>query len=156
MFRSLTQKLGSYRHSCSNSLLHYTFNTDIKNSCKNSAKISIKGYLYLQLRFPHITFLLIHFDKTGGFVKYRDITILFNMGARNLKISWNLARKKHMVLLTRWRSWLRHCTKSRKIAGSIPDGVTEIFHWHNPSGRTMALELTQPLTEMSTKNISWG
>jgi hypothetical protein len=32
---------------------------------------------------------------------------------------------------------------SRKVAGSIPDGVTGIFHWQNPSGRTMALELTQ-------------
>jgi hypothetical protein len=30
------------------------------------------------------------------------------------------------------------------------------FHWHNPSGRTMALELTQPLTEMSTSNIYCG
>ena len=43
-----------------------------------------------------------------------------------------------------------------KVAGSIPDGVTGIFHWHNPSDRTMALESTQPLTEMSTKSISWG
>jgi len=40
-------------------------------------------------------------------------------------------------------------------AGSIPSGVTKIFHRHNPSGRTMALELTQPLTEISTRNISW-
>jgi hypothetical protein len=30
------------------------------------------------------------------------------------------------------------------------------FHWHNPVGRTMALGSTQPLTEMSTGNISWG
>jgi len=30
------------------------------------------------------------------------------------------------------------------------------FHWHNPSGRTMALGLTQPLTEMSTRNGSLG
>jgi hypothetical protein len=30
------------------------------------------------------------------------------------------------------------------------------FHWHNPSGRTMALRSTQPLTETSTGNISWG
>jgi len=30
-----------------------------------------------------------------------------------------------------------------------------IFNWHNPSSRTMALELTQLLTEMSTRNISW-
>jgi len=43
----------------------------------------------------------------------------------------------------------------KKVAASIPDGVIEIFHWHNPSGRTMALGLTQPLTEMSTRNISW-
>jgi hypothetical protein len=57
---------------------------------------------------------------------------------------------------TRWRSWLRHCATSRNVAGSIPDGVIGIFHWHNPFGRTMALGSTQPLTEMSTRNISWG
>ena len=57
---------------------------------------------------------------------------------------------------TRWRSWLRHCATSRKVAGSIPDGVTGIFHGHNPSGRTTALGLTRPLTDMSTGSISWG
>ena len=40
--------------------------------------------------------------------------------------------------------------------GSIPDAVIEMFNWHNPSDRTMALGLTQTLTEMSTRNISWG
>jgi hypothetical protein len=45
---------------------------------------------------------------------------------------------------------------NRKVAGSIPDGVIGIFHWHNPSDRTMALGSTQPLTEMSTRSISWG
>ena len=30
----------------------------------------------------------------------------------------------------RWRSWMRH----RNVAGSIPDGVTGISHWLNPSG----------------------
>jgi len=53
-------------------------------------------------------------------------------------------------------SALRHCATSRKVAGSIPNGVIGIFHWHNPSGRTVALGLTQPVTEMSTRNISWG
>jgi len=57
---------------------------------------------------------------------------------------------------TRWRSWLRHRATSRKVAGSLPDGVLWDFHRHNTSGRTMALVLTQPLTEMSTRNISWG
>jgi len=39
--------------------------------------------------------------------------------------------------VTRWRSWLRHCAASRKVAGSII------------SCRTMALGLTQQLTEMN-------
>jgi hypothetical protein len=43
---------------------------------------------------------------------------------------------------------------SRKVAGSIPDGVIGIFHWHNPSCSNMALWLTQSLEEMSTRNIS--
>ena len=43
-----------------------------------------------------------------------------------------------------------------KSEGSIPDGVIGIFHWHNPSDRTLALGSTQPLTEMSTRGISWG
>jgi len=47
-------------------------------------------------------------------------------------------------------------TALRRFAGSIPDVVIRIFHWHNPSGRPMALESTQPLTEMSTRNISCG
>jgi len=57
---------------------------------------------------------------------------------------------------TWWSSWLRHCATSRKVTGLIPDGVVGFFHLHNPSGRTMALGLTQPLTEMSTRNISGG
>jgi hypothetical protein len=48
---------------------------------------------------------------------------------------------------TRWRSWLRHCATSWKVADSIPDGVI---------GRTMALGSTQSLTEMSARNIFWG
>ena len=55
----------------------------------------------------------------------------------------------------RWHSWLRHCATSWKVAGSIPDSVIGVFHRHNPSGRTMALWLTQSLTEISTRNISW-
>jgi hypothetical protein len=39
---------------------------------------------------------------------------------------------------------LRHCAASREAAGSIPDVVT------------MAVGLTQPLTEMSTRDISLG
>ena len=34
----------------------------------------------------------------------------------------------HLRGSTRWRSWLRHCATSRKVAGSIPDDVIGIFH----------------------------
>jgi hypothetical protein len=50
-----------------------------------------------------------------------------------------------------WRSWLKRWATSRKVAVSISNGVTGIFYWYNPSGRTMALGMTQPLTEMSNK-----
>jgi hypothetical protein len=50
----------------------------------------------------------------------------------------------------------RHCATSLKVAGSIPDGVIWIFHFLNPSGGTMALGSNQPLTEMSTRDVSWG
>ena len=40
--------------------------------------------------------------------------------------------------------------------GSIPAVIIGIFQWHNPTGRTVVLGLTQPLTEMSIRCISWA
>ena len=54
-----------------------------------------------------------------------------------------------------WHSWLRHCITRRKVKGLIPDGVFGIFHWLNPSSCTTSLGSTQPVTEMSTRSISW-
>jgi hypothetical protein len=45
--------------------------------------------------------------------------------------------------------------KNKRIK-TIPGGVVLILHWLNPSGRTMTLGSTQPLTEMSTRDISGG
>ena len=53
---------------------------------------------------------------------------------------------------TQWRGWLRHCAALH--TGSFRGGVIGIFHRH--SGRTMALGPTQPLTEVSNRNISLG
>jgi len=39
--------------------------------------------------------------------------------------------------------------------GFNTDGTIGIFHSHNFSGRTMAFGSTQPLKEVSTRNISW-
>jgi len=52
--------------------------------------------------------------------------------------------------------WFRRCATNFKDADSIPDGVIGIFHLHIPSYHTMVLGSTQPLTEMSTRSISWG
>jgi hypothetical protein len=61
----------------------------------------------------------------------------FNFGTfcRNLQHSWLFEELDvyvfHSVRLTlphcRQRSWLRHCATSRKVAGSIPDGVIDII-----------------------------
>jgi hypothetical protein len=40
--------------------------------------------------------------------------------------------------------------------GSIRDEVTGFFNWNNPSNHTIELWSTQPLTEMSTRNIRGG
>jgi hypothetical protein len=42
---------------------------------------------------------------------------------------------------------------SRKVGGSGPDEVVEFLFLPNPSSRTMALGSTQPITEMSTRNL---
>jgi hypothetical protein len=55
----------------------------------------------------------------------------------------------------RLSSWLRHYAISRKVAGSIPD-IIGFFNLPCPSSHTMALGSTQPLTEMSTRNIPGG
>jgi hypothetical protein len=39
---------------------------------------------------------------------------------------------------------------------SIPDEVIDFFNWPNPSSRTVALGSTQPLTEISTRNLPGG
>jgi hypothetical protein len=46
-------------------------------------------------------------------------------------------------LSTRWRIWLRHCATSRKVAGSVPFGVT-------------FLGSTKSLTDISTRDNTWG
>ena len=74
----------------------------------------------------------------------------------HIKDQFSFLRLLQLQMVTAVAQRLRCCGTNRKVAGSIPDGVTVTFHWHNPSDRTMALGSTQPLTEMSTRSISWG
>jgi hypothetical protein len=43
-----------------------------------------------------------------------------------------------------------------EVADPIPDEFIGFFNWPNTSSRTMTLESTHPLTEMSTRNLHGG
>jgi hypothetical protein len=45
-------------------------------------------------------------------------------------------------------------TTNQKVEGLFPDGMTGIFHWRNPSCRTMALGSIKSLQLKRTRNIS--
>jgi hypothetical protein len=95
---------------------------------RGSSYINLRGSRYIKLR-------------KSGYTKLREI--IYTKLLEITYIEW-------------WRSCWRHCAKRRKVASSIPNGVIGIYDGHYHSGRTMALGLTQPLTEVSTRNISWG
>ena len=52
---------------------------------------------------------------------YSFVSLLTEVGFTEVKMN------THFTWGTRWHSWLRHCATNRKVAGSIPDGVTGIF-----------------------------
>jgi hypothetical protein len=80
-------------------------------------------------------------DPTSCFIHYVLYFLL------TLRIVLFLSR----ISLVRWGT-----VTSRKVAGSIPYEVIGLFDSPNPSSRTMALGSTQPLTEMSTRNLARG
>jgi hypothetical protein len=63
---------------------------------------------------------------------------LIKSGARGSVIMWG-------TMLTSW-----------KEPSSSPDEVIGFFNWRSPSSRTMALGSTQPLKEISTRNLPGG
>ena len=127
--------------------------------CVISCDVHYIGFKVLELcKFSWCTLCVICGIKIHNNIKKSYLEKYFWVDSMFIKLTkWFFWISQHRLALwgTRWRSCLRHCAACRKVAGPIPDGVTGIFHWHNPSSRTMALGLTQPLTEMSTRNISW-
>ena len=93
--------------------------------------------------------------KTGAWVSGRNETVVKYVRWRYLTESvlsrgntsdvfgvFRVQISAHILSRPRWRSWFRHRYKP-KGRGFY---VIGIFHWHNPSGRTMALGSIQPLT----------
>jgi hypothetical protein len=68
-------------------------------------------------------------------------------------LSWHATIYIYIYWGTRYHSWLRHYATRRE--GSILEEV-DFYNWLNPSNRTKTLGSTQPLTEMSTRNLSGG
>jgi len=54
------------------------------------------------------------------------------------------------------RDCLQHCAASRHVAVFIPNGVIRISYWLTLAAALVLLGSTQPLREMSTRDISWG
>jgi hypothetical protein len=106
---------------------------------------TLSSYLLTLMPYTSILYLLIH---SCSYV-FRRLFLTPSSGIRQQKCSFFTIYKIFMHTV-------RHFAKSWKVAGSISDGVSEVFCWHNVSGRTMFPESNQPLTEMSTRNIFCG
>jgi hypothetical protein len=84
------------------------------------------------------------------------ITLIILGKERNLWSSSLCSFLQPPIISGGTHSWLRHYAASWKVMSSNPDEITWFFNWPNPSSRTTALGLTQPLTEMSTRNHPLG
>jgi hypothetical protein len=81
-------------------------------------------------------------------MKYRTLLIVLNIPhipfvCKNEQVKERFSR-------------LRHYATSRNVVGSNPDEVIGFLNFPNPSIRTVALGPTQPLIEMSTRNLPGG
>ena len=113
--------------------------SNFRNCCRLLCSVhillsSLVEYLASAASFP----VPYYRDPNSGTVSWHCIGCCF------LWLRWKIMRQaeKRILIRTwywrgpRWRSWLRHCATSQKVAGSIPDGVIGIFHWHNPGGKS--------------------
>jgi len=90
----------------------------------------------------------------SGYRKYGRTSLTLKMGEESwwTILAWSVTLNIQKRFTSGYREtvgtavaqWLRCCVTNPKVAGSIPAGVIGIFHWHNPSDRTMALGSSQP------------
>ena len=139
--------------SCKVSVILVRFSWDLNFLDRLSKNSQIQNFMIIRPVGAELFHADRRTDMTTPIVAFRN----FANGSRRFGIT----RIYASVLMALWRTavaqWLRCCATNRKVAGSIPAGVIGIFHWHKihpialwPWGST------QPLTEMSTRSISWG
>jgi hypothetical protein len=139
------------RGSCSNQTGAAFQISSVANRCQNTQKVRTAGPLnHMQDGRPFREKLGNSRIHSFVFRKTFRIEFFFLSANQNSKSNTNacgsfMARGKLVEAL-------RYKPQGR---GFDSQSVIGIFHWHNTSCRTMALGLTQPLTEISTSNISW-
>jgi hypothetical protein len=89
-----------------------------------------------------------HKEREIGRIRLRSLFVCLRIFNANCHL--------HMTPVIHSQFQSIYSIDSQMFAGSIPDGVIGKFYLCKHSDRTMALGYNQPLTEMSTKNISWG
>jgi len=71
--------------------------------------------------------------SSGEFCKLRYDTISVKSASANVSFYTNNSKMPNFEFwhcCRKWAMcWLRHCATSRKVTGSIPDGVIRSFHW---------------------------
>jgi hypothetical protein len=91
------------------------------HACRNSFV-----FLYftweISVRIRKRCIVLLHSTKLDK-MSIPNKIILFE----SICLCWLLNYKQNLQSDTRWRSWLRHCATSRKVADSILEGVIGIF-----------------------------
>jgi len=80
----------------------------------------LNGILLLILRYSFVSYIQPDSLKQHSIATFHTMLMV---GPILLGIYWVQFTDSR----TRWRSWLRHYATSRKVAGSIPDGVIGIF-----------------------------
>jgi hypothetical protein len=118
--------------------------------------------MFRYLYFGRYFILRLFFFENVQFLTFQKFGVqkilTFVIDFRTLSIPYIFLKNSECFIIlkiTQWRSWLRHYATSRKVAGSRTCEV-EFFDSPNPSSRTMALVSTQPLSEISTRNLPGG
>jgi hypothetical protein len=77
----------------------------------------------------------------------------FPNASTEIRLNIEVRRGNSVLLKTAasYSGWLRHCAASRKVASSFPD----VIGCFNPTRHTVALGPILPLTQMSTRNVSF-